>query len=234
MATRAKSFERDQRHVGLISSVMALVRQAATSSWNHRYALLAGLAFVVSLELAGYFLSSAADTSLMNLLRDPNAMAGQPWFFGGLEIAGMLILAFLTGGVIFSASLSRGRMASFLWSGGLLSVLLFLDDAYMLHENAYRVGLSENKIFLVYGLIFLAIIGWHWKLLARTPLAILGLSLAFLAFSVLLDNIEFLSRAIYAGEDLSELIGFTLWGVYFFVVGRDAVASRKSATPRLH
>ena len=79
------------------------------------------------------------------LTSDSNALGGDPWYFGFMEVATSLILAAAAGVALFSSTMMRGDAKRFVLWAGVFTLLLSLDDIYMLHES-----ISERSIYAVY------------------------------------------------------------------------------------
>ncbi|WP_168157429.1 hypothetical protein [Erythrobacter sp. QSSC1-22B] len=190
-----------------------------------RWALSACVASAM-IFIFGLAISLATSTPLKLLLQDPNHTANNPWYFGFIEFASVLILIAAGAVAIFSASLTKGPCKRFLYVGGFITVALAIDDAYMLHEE-----ISERSFYIAYGILIPLFFIWNRKFVFDGPLLIIFLSGFMLALAVLIDTANDWG---YFGpsepENLLELFGFFLWSAYFFSVSRMSI-SRSASDP---
>lgn len=192
------------------------------------WAILA-LALAASLLGAGYYVTQVTGRSLDVLLRDANAIAGQPQYFGALDYAEVLLMSGAGWIALFVAVLGRDRSALFLGLGGLLSLLLALDNLYMLHESAWRFHLNEQIVFGFYGLLLGALVAANLRRFLQTSFVLLGIALALFALAALVDAVSPAASPLPTGfEDCVELVGVCFWSVYFVKCGRDALRERLS------
>jgi hypothetical protein len=184
--------------------------------------LAAGTAgFLIS---AAFFVSAVTETPISFLLRDPNAIARQPLFYGALETAGIVVMACAGGATLFASSLCTARAARFLLMGGLLTMLLVADDLYMLHENFRKLGLNESIAFGIYLAVTLVFAVVNLRYLLGSPISLFIASGAFFAAALAVDAIPGLGRQLPRGsDDLLEVIGICYWSAYFVKCGRDAL-----------
>jgi hypothetical protein len=120
----------------------------------------------------------------------------------------------LTYAVVKQNNLYR-ESSKFLLSSGLFTTFIMLDDLFLLHDEVFpQMGIPENLIYLSYALITIFFAVKTRKFVKKTEFIILSAAVGFLAFSLLLDAIsrnEFNNKL----EDISKLIGISLWLIYF-------------------
>lgn len=200
-----------------------LQAQLTALPWGLVAAMLAAL-----LLGAAFYVSAVTGRPIGVLMTDPNAMAKQPNYFGALEYAGIILMSGAGWVSLFSATLCRGQGRRFLLLGGLLSLTLAADDLYMLHENSWRFHLNERIIFAAYGVLLILLVVSNLRQFLRTPFILLGLSLVFLAGSVLFDVLQhFSGLPMGLFEEAPEVIGICLWGAYFAKSSRDALLAER-------
>ena len=186
------------------------------------------LPFVPALALLALavFVSVTTEVSMAQLMRDTASFAGVPPYTGALSMVGVLLWSAAATVCFFSASLLRGREGSrrvvrFLAASGALTTVLMLDDAFQLHENAGRIGLSPHLVFLGYGMAAAALF-WTYRDLARTSepvlLTLTGVLFALAVGSDVLHDLGWLnsfgadSMAIaILLEDGLKLLGIVSW-----------------------
>jgi hypothetical protein len=199
---------------------------------------IAGLLLAMAVTLA-----SVKGFSIGFLLRDPNAIARQPFYYGMLQYAGSVALAATGGIALFSGAVlgklrPEGSGAAFLALGGLLSLLLAADDLFQLHENMWRIGLGETEVFAVYGALAIALVVCNPLTVIQTPLSLGLISGFFFAASVVIDSpaLGIDKRLPVGTEDCLELFGIGFWSAYFVKCSRDGIlraqdtASRRSGS----
>lgn len=179
----------------------------------------------------GAYVLAVTGQPLGVLVRDANAIAGQPNYFGAIEHAGILLMSGAGWIAVFSAFLCRQQAARLLFLGGLLSLLLAADDLYMIHESAWRFGLAEQVVFGFYALLLVLLVVTSVGHFLKTPFVLLGMALLLFAMSIVLDAGGHAPFALLAGtEDCLELAGICFWSAYFVKCSRDSLlAQRKSA-----
>ena len=157
-----------------------------------------------------------------DLVRDTNAIAGQPPWFGAISNLGILLWAVAAAWYWFAYALARPvgppDLLRCLWLGGSYSAFACLDDLFMIHEHAGQLVLkSGEKVVLglhaVWLVVFVAstlprIRSYRWLFL--------GLSLAFFGGSTLVDlagmNLapEIDHRDVVLVEEVQKLAGIVL------------------------
>jgi hypothetical protein len=152
-----------------------------------------------------------------NLVRDPNAIAGQPAYFGFYSNVGILAWAAAASIALFSWLALRRRMAGdgrlrALRLGGIFMALACLDDLFMLHEHSYLVGIPDKVVMAAYALFLLLFAASTLPVFGRTKWLLLGAALASFAISILLDRTEFPGSVLM--EEVSKLTGISLLAAY--------------------
>lgn len=183
-------------------------------------AALALAAAMIGLVL---YIHASADVSMGTLTRDP--LSGKPAYLGLLSQVG--ILAWAAGAAVSLAAASalrgtpRGR---FLLGAGALSVVLCIDDAFLLHDEVLPlIGVPEGFIYVAYiGLIVVFLVTFRRHIL-QTQYAVLMLALAFLALSMVCDAWGLPWLDPYLLEDGAKFVGITLWTAYLCTDAESAL-----------
>jgi hypothetical protein len=192
------------------------------------WALLAGAMAAVLLG-SGFFVTVATGKPFVFLIRDANAIAQQPLYFGGLEHAGVLLMSGAGWIALFSAVLSKGRSTRFLGLGGLLTLMLACDDLYMLHESSWRFGISEKVVFGFYAALAVLFVATNVRQFLNSPFLLLGVAMASFACAIVIDALPQPPEGMPSGfEDWFELIGISFWSVYFVKCSRDVMRAQPS------
>lgn len=184
-----------------------------------------GSALVASLLLWGH--SNGRPPHV--LLRDP-ATTFDFWPFAGL-VSHLGVGALWAAGAIcaFAAAHAPGSRALLLGFGA-FSVLLAVDDLFMLHESFWpRRGVSDTVVQAAYGLIGVALlIRFRHEVRGVEHLALYA-AMAFLATSLGLDVVLEHSLRQVIFEDVAKFMGLLLWSAYWIsrahgALRRDPVA----------
>ena len=158
------------------------------------------------------------DIPYENLVRDPNAIADLPKYIGFISQFG-IFLWFASVGICFMGYfLIRGIesvniKSKYLLYFGIFSLMLGLDDAYMLHEELAHRGLYEEMFFGVYAVMLLVFILKFLKLFFQTHFILLILSGFCLASSIAVDKYD---HTLFLLDDSFKVSGIVFWFVYFF------------------
>jgi hypothetical protein len=201
-----------------VRTAFALIVSKSATSWRWMFAAVAlGVIIVAS----GALIIAAADAPIGVLLKDPNSLAlpPNPWYFGFIELASGLILVSCGASTIFAAGLAKTEWKTFLYSGGMITIVLGLDDVYMLHE-----AISERSIYLMYGIVVPLFLAGNRRAVLASPFPLLLLSLSMLAASVVVDTAnDWKYLHVADAEEFVELLGFCFWYSYFIATSRLAI-----------
>ncbi len=198
------------------------------SSWP-----MIGLIIVVSAVLIGgvLLLHFWKGVPISRLTRDPIGIIGVPSYTGFLSQIGIFFWSASAAICMFSAKvLSKHpdclKIKHFLFVSGLLTLLLGLDDVFLLHENFFPrfVGVPETVVIASYlGCVLFCLVRFY-SVILKTDYILLGMALIFFGVSNILDLLDpfpFLDSYLY--EDGAKLVGIVSWLSYFFRVGAFAV-----------
>lgn len=158
------------------------------------------------------------------LFADPAETTGANPFTGGISIFSDMVW-FATGAVcLFGAALPRGRGAWFLLSAGALSMLLSLDDFFLLHEVVFPryVGIGERYVKAFYLVAAGAYVLAFHRFLRGLRWPALILACACFTVSMAIDTIaigRFLpvlpdGIMFYVVEDGFKVLGIFLWAAF--------------------
>lgn len=194
------------RHPPLLGSV----------SWVPFVLIMLFNAFLAAFLL---FLEFVPGISYWNLVRDTNAIANQPPYFGAYSNAGILFWAAAGSIALFSWFLLRQRPMAEAWVrpllfGGLFMAIAGLDDMFMLHENAYLLGIPEPLALAAYAALLLAFVTATLPVLSRSEWPCLGAALALLAVSTLADLAPDGLKGRLFVEEVSKLAGIVFLAFY--------------------
>lgn len=117
--------------------------------------------FVGALGSAGVYVTSRLTrTRISELTADTTATAGLPFYIDMLSDVGIMMWSaaaavFLLAALLLYRVPGKQSVAAFLLSSGLLTLLLALDDAFLLHEEVFPLYLNipELAVYAGYGFI---------------------------------------------------------------------------------
>lgn len=193
----------------------------AQFSNNRLPLLLAGAVGTVAI-VGIMILSSATGVDLSDLTRDVVAVTDTHLYIGALSTTGLMLWAAASGICLLGAAIlsglpqHRGAVA-FLFCAGILTALLGLDDAFLLHERVFptHFGLPQKGVYLTYIAMILGFLLVFCQRILRTDYVLLGISLFFMALSVGMDEFIPYSRFETFVEDSCKFIGIVFWLTYF-------------------
>ena len=164
--------------------------------------------------------------SMGTLTRDP--LSGKPAYLGFLSQAGILLWAAGAAAAFLAASALTGAPDAsgtrFLFSAGLLTVALCVDDAFLLHDEVLpKLGVPEEIIYGVYLGCMLAFLFAFRRHILRTEYPILLLALGFLGLSVICDACGLPWLDPYLLEDGAKVAGIVAWAAYLFRTGGSLI-----------
>ncbi len=202
-------------------------------SWSvrHQFLALGPLLFVWAVTSSLLYVSAAQDqVPTDRLFLDPATLSGQPWYTGLLHELGILgwtvaATAAAAGAWVASLTDRRGSMW-FLASGSLLTLVLLGDEVIGFHAGigprlGFPKGVTIGAILLGSALWFIA----NWREIRRTRWLTLGVSLAALAASVVLDYERRQTSFHVFFEDAPKLFGIVGWATYFVFTTIDITQS---------
>lgn len=164
-----------------------------------------------------------------NLVRDTNAIAGQPAYYGFYSNIGILLWALAACVALFgSLSLRRlgirdRRVRALLW-GGAFAAVACLDDLFMLHENAGWIGIPEEVVMAGYATFLLAFVAFALPIAHRTKWVFLAGSLGSLALSTIVDQLHVTVLGGVLVEEAFKLTGITLLATYLVTLSYSTLA----------
>lgn len=182
--------------------------------------LITATLIALFLLLAAVYANVGEEIPFRIMFRDPVASLEATRFYGLFSQFGLIIWS-IGAGALSLGILSRTGSRSYLIYSLIVTILLLLDDAFLVHElfgDVYN-GLGEKVIFLGYGLAILAylvffraeILGGHYVLLL--------VALASFAGSMGIDLVPRLGTMIdrdvlFFLEDGLKLLGIVFWTIF--------------------
>ena len=152
-----------------------------------------------------------------HLTRDPASLTHSSVYLGFLSTVGLLFWAAAAAVCILGASLVSGsrlqsRLVRFLRASAFLTLVLLLDDAFLVHERVLPryAGVPQRLVYLVYVLLLVVYLVRFRAVIFETDYFLLGLALILFGFSIVSDLIWDSPL-----EDGTKFAGIVTWTVYF-------------------
>ena len=171
------------------------------------------------------FVLTGSGFTLREILRDPAQQSGASSFLGFVSNIGVWMWVSTTAICAFSlivgASSGRHRHSELMVLLGLLSLLLAVDDFFLLHERyVYQKG-----IFLFYAIVALSLLVRHYRSIVAVDGFAFLLSGMLLASSIIIDLKQRKIPMDYAHvqviEEACKFVGAALWLYFCARVGAD-------------
>lgn len=173
--------------------------------------------------------ASASDDA--QLLLDPAAAAGMPWFTGLISNLGVLawtLGAVAAAGAAHIAHLGqRFRAAMFLRHAAVVGALLTFDDLFQLHASVFPkvFGVPKAAVLFIYGLGVAVWALTHAAEIVRTRWGLLFAAGVGISLSVAVDQVSLGQDWALLAEDGAKFLGILAWAAYFTLTARDIASS---------
>ncbi len=164
------------------------------------------------------------DLPVGDLTRDPAVVAGTHPFVGWLSNVGILgwcaaaSICLFTAGVLGNQHVRRGTRR-FLCAAGLFTLLMLIDDLFMLHDEVFPVylGIGETPFYWFYGVVLGVLILVFRERILSTDHFVLVVSLLCFGASVFFDLLSKHTwvTGLFLIEDGFKLFGIVSWALYF-------------------
>ncbi len=195
------------RTAGLVALILALAGAAVAAVYHMRF----GHGIPVGL-----------------LTRDVAEVAKLPPYAGLLSQIALLLWPVGVTACFLAASVDEDRTRrAFFVTAGVLTVLLGLDDAFLLHERVLpRMGVPELAVLGVYAALFLYLVVRFRAVILQTRYALLILACLGFGVSALLDmGVQVPYKRM--SEEGAKLVGIIGWAVYFFLEARAGFLAKQ-------
>lgn len=149
---------------------------------------------------------------------------GKP-YYGIISNIGIILWCATAAILLFSAMLSskykdHRQRSLFLFSGGILSLLLLSDDFFMIHDVVFPeyLNIDEKVVYFFYGLSVIIISYLYRKLILNSDYILLILSFVLLGTSAMTDMVLLIGLKLtypFVVEDSLKFLGIISWFAYF-------------------
>lgn len=161
------------------------------------------------------------------LTRDFSALVDAPVYTAFLSQLGMFFWAGAAAICIISGALLSGNQdmknyRTFFYASAGISLMLGLDDMFLLHESVFPflLGIPENVVYLGYMVIMIVYGLRYLKILLSTEYILFSLAILFFGLSIIVDITNFYDGYI---EDPFKFIGMVFWTTYYFRAGKQTI-----------
>jgi hypothetical protein len=206
-----------------------------SSAQPERTSALSRLAFRVLLPVSAVLvmilgIAYTSDVPVTDLLRDPSATLDGAWYVGLVSIAGVALWAAAAAICLLClGAVGTPGQRSLLLAGGVTSVILGADDAFLIHEAVKNgIGIPSPVTIGVYGVIAIVLFWRAWPTLkTRSDLAVFIVAVVLFGISVFLDGAgeAGLPTPPYSAviEDVAKFLGLVTWVTFFAGFARDLI-----------
>lgn len=182
--------------------------------------------FLVYLAAAGVLLMIAVAARILDqphglfVLEAAEYYPNVLWYSAFLSTLGVLVwwtaaTACLVAGAVLR---SRGEPAAMpFFVAGLLSVILAVDDAYLVHDILFEriFGIDDIYVFAVYAFLFLLFLVVFRGFVRASPWPVLALAAMLNAVSIVIDGLDPASGEPDFLEEGLEFLGIATWSTFF-------------------
>jgi len=204
---------------------------AVTDQLPRVWSALIYCSLIAVVGVAGvYALGTLTGTSLSDLTRDPAAVVKYKVYIGILSNIGILFwtaaaaICFLGAAVIKKID-GQQQLGVFLFYSGCLTLLLGIDDLFLLHEYVIpnTLFIPQKVVVLSYLLAAAAYLIRFHKWILSTDYLLLALAFCFLGLSLFVDQVFPYSDFESYVEDSFKFAGIVFWLAYFAHVTISAI-----------
>ncbi|MDQ3460913.1 MAG: hypothetical protein M3498_16720 [Deinococcota bacterium] len=201
-------------------------RRQGTRLWP---IILVGVGFILLCCGGVYLLAKATGTPLSALTADPAAINRTSVYIGLLSNIGIMLWSATAAVGFLAAAVLRmlGHSPLFLLASASLSVLLAVDDAFLLHERVIPrlLQIPEIVVYGGYGLLIGSYLLYFSRPILKTDYELLVLAFLCFAISVAIDIALPTTTRVTFVEDSFKLAGIVFWLLYFFRAAQSAIRS---------
>ncbi|WP_457588147.1 hypothetical protein [Ensifer canadensis] len=185
--------------------------------------LLVSVAILASLVVA----DRVFGIDYYDLVRDPNAIARNPGYFGIVSNIGIIfwIVGATAALQAFAATFVEGAtpLRRTLLAGGLFAALMGIDDFLMLHEAVATMGIPEEVVLLPHMILLGALCSCAYSVRAATPRLLLVGSVLSMGLSFATDMAPVHVGGATFVEEAFKLVGILFLTTYLVAISHQAL-----------
>ena len=165
-----------------------------------------------------------------NIVRDPNAIARQPAYYGFYSNIGSVLWVVAGSTALFAAGCLRHAEAKdprllLLFLGGLFCAMAGLDDIFMFHEQSYLIGIPEKLVMAAYALFLMAVAAAAYPVFRITNWIYFAAALFCLGSSALVDMADLTISGAVLLEETLKFAGIAFLAAYLVTLAASAVSA---------
>lgn len=166
------------------------------------------------------------------MLADPNAIAGNPAYYGAVSLIGTMGWAAAVVSSLFAAVITADSDRRRFYIGGVVVLaILGIDDTYMLHEYGLPgLGIPEKAVLGVYAVVGIAWLFTSLKVLRDGRWIGLFIGLAAMGVSVGVDQVMSHGNVSALLEDTFKELGIWLLVAHFFRTAVDEARALRTGS----
>lgn len=181
--------------------------------------------------LAGILASTVKEFPLDTLTKDPTAILNAPFYIGVFSNLGAMLWSGASAICFFCAyrlSLvpTMRFQYGFMIMSGLVSLMLGIDDLFLVHEYIFPhyFSVPKNAVFLTYANLILIYLLYYRKQILNTDYIILALAFCFMGLSAISKIFPLPIPKDTFLEDALKLFGIVSWFTYYFRTTNELVS----------
>jgi hypothetical protein len=225
--------------IAMQKKIQKLVSGISMHLGRDRRALLAALGVWLFLETALIGIHLAKGAPFFKMTGDVVAVFQAPPWIGFYSQAGLLLWSAAASFCILAYTVLRSCSNCDFKSGFLLgtscfTLLLLIDDTYLLHEEVLpHFGIPQTLILCAYMLITILYLCYFRKALISSNYLLLMVAGGGLGLSILSDATHLWIVDPHLFEDSFKLLGIAFWAAYCFSISRDAMTEAQAPSPHI-
>lgn len=162
-----------------------------------------------------------------DLVRDPNAIANNPNYFGLISNLGIVLWMVGAVGALQAYAALKGRQSldfgGLLLVGGLFMAVMGIDDLFMIHESIATLGIPEPVVLVPHGLLLATLCYQAWLLGIGTPWLLLASGVAAFGLSLAVDVYPSSFGGQVFIEESFKLLGIVFLTTYLVITSQRAL-----------
>jgi len=170
------------------------------------------------------------NVQLNHFTKDPTQLMNEPFYLGLFSNIGILlwcgsaVICFFSKAVLPETSELK-PLRRFLFYSALVTLMLMLDDLFLLHEEVFPdyLGIPEFGVYVIYCNVLLLYVLFFWQIMLKTDFIILGLAFFLIGLSTIVKQIPMPIPEDTFLEDAVKLFGIICWFMYFLRLGYKSV-----------
>lgn len=178
--------------------------------------------FALGGSLFVIWLAHLTGNPVWKLAKDAADVIGYPPYYGMLSSWSSMMWMASAAICLFTATITRKDasdrgMWGFLLFSGLLSLMIAIDDLYLLHDRILPQALhtSEGVFYLLYLFLMMGYLILFFRQIARSDYILFWIAFFFLAFSRGFYNLIPFLRGFNTTNDMFKYVGIVFWLAFF-------------------